>query len=356
MTTFRYLYSILLVGAMVLPGSAEEPPFYAEKNHLLYYLDHQGRQHSVITRADWAIRRRHVLANMQLVMGPLPCRKGRPLDVRVIEQARLGQLIRKKLTFVSEDGDRVPAYLFLPPRQAKRGPAVLCLHPTAEIGKGVPAGIGGQANRNYARELAERGYVTLAPDYLSFGDYKPDPYAEGYVSGTMKGIFDHIRAIDFLASLPEVDPERIGVIGQSLGGHNSLFLAAFEPRVRVVVTSCGFTSFAKYYGGDLTGWTQQRYMPRIASVYEKSPAKMPFDFTEILGAIAPRPLFINAPLKDDNFEVSGVVDCVNAAMPVYKQIFHAGDRLVAVHPDCPHDFPPDIREQAYKFLDRWLKP
>jgi dienelactone hydrolase len=356
MTTLRCFYPILLAGAILLPGRAEEPPFYAEKSQLLYYLDQQGRHHPVRTRADWALRRGHILANMQQVMGPLPRRKGTPLDVRVVEQARLGQLTRKKLTFVSEDGDRVPAYLFLPPRRSKRGPAVLCLHQTTGIGKGEPAGIGGLANLHYAKELAERGYVTLAPDYLSFGDYKPDPYAEGYVSGTMKGIFDHMRAVDLLVSLPEVDPERIGVIGHSLGGHNSLFLATFDPRVRVVVTSCGFNSFAKYYGGDLTGWSQQRYMPRIASIYEKSAAKMPFDFTEILGALAPRPVFINAPLKDDNFEVSGVEDCVNAALPVYKQVFHAGDRLVVVHPDCPHDFPPDVREQAYKFLDRWLKP
>ena len=232
----------------------------------------------------------------------------------------------------------------------------MCLHQTTEIGKGEPAGIGGRANLHYAKELAERGYVTLAPDYPNFGDYKADPYAMGYASATMKGISNHIRAVDFLVSLPEVDPKRIGVIGHSLGGHNSLFLATFEPRVRVVVTSCGFNSFAKYFGGDLTGWSHKGYMPRIASIYEKSPEKMPFDFTEILGAIAPRPVFINAPLKDDNFEVSGVEDCVNAALPVYVRIFHAGDRLVAVHPDCAHDFPPDIREQAYEFLDRWLKP
>jgi hypothetical protein len=82
---------------------------------------------------------------------------------------------------------------------------------------------------------------------------------------------------------------------------------------------------------------------------------MPFDFTEILGALAPRPVFINAPLKDDNFEVSGVKDCVTAALPVYTRIFRAGNRLVAVYPDCAHDFPPEIRQEAYMFLDRWLK-
>jgi len=354
-TTPRYLYAILLVGVALPLCRGKDPPFYPERSRLLYYLDQQGRQHPVRTRADWAIRRGHILANMQQVMGPLPQKSRKPLDVRVVEQARFGQLIRQKLTFISADGDRVPAYLFLPARRSKRNPAVLCLHQTTAIGKGEPAGLGGLANLHYAKELAERGYVTLAPDYPNFGDYQVDPYAMGYASATMKGISNHIRAVDLLVSLPEVDPKRIGVIGHSLGGHNALFLATFEPRIQAVVTSCGFNSFAKYEGGDLTGWSHKGYMPRIASRYRKSAERMPFDFTEILGALAPRPVFISAPLRDDNFEVSGVKDCINAALPVYVQLFHAGDRLVAVHPDCAHGFPPDIREQAYEFLDRWLR-
>ena len=139
-----------------------------------------------------------------------------------------------------------------------------------------------------------------------------------------------------------------------LGGHNSLFLAVFDTRIKAVVTSCGFTSFFKYYGGDLTGWSHKGYMPRIASVYEKNPARMPFDFPEIIGALAPRAVFINAPLKDSNFEVSGVYDCVNAARPVYK-LLKANDKIVMTNPDAPHDFPLAARMEAYAFLDKELK-
>ena len=57
-------------------------------------------------------------------------------------------------------------------------------------------------------------------------------------------------------------------------------------------------------------------MPRIADVYGKDPSRMPFDFTEILGAIAPRAVFVSAPIGDGNFEVSGVKDCLRAARPV----------------------------------------
>ena len=166
----------------------------------------------------------------------------------------------------------------------------------------------------------------------------------------MKGIWNHMVAVDLLQSLKEVDSSRIGCIGHSLGGHNSLFLAVFDTRVKAVVTSCGFTSFFKYYGGDLTGWSHKGYMPRIATIYERNPSKMPFDFTEIVGAIAPRALFINAPLRDSNFEISGVYDCVNAAKPVYK-LLKADDRLVMTNPDAPHDFPDEARAAAYQFLD-----
>jgi hypothetical protein len=81
---------------------------------------------------------------------------------------------------------------------------------------------------------------------------------------------------------------------------------------------------------------------------------MPFDFTEILGAIAPRALFINAPLHDANFEVSGVRDCVAAATPVYD-LLGAKEALQPVYPDAAHDFPAEVRKQAYDFLEQALR-
>ena len=77
--------------------------------------------------------------------------------------------------------------------------------------------------------------MTLAPDYPNFGEYTFDPYDNGNTSATMKGIWNHIRAIDLLTSLPDVDPHRIGVIGHSLGGHNALFVAAFDDRIAAAV-------------------------------------------------------------------------------------------------------------------------
>ena len=349
-----YNYSIAFFLLFIFAGwiSWQSDP---GKINLLVYKDAGGNEKTVKSAKDWNKRRNQILEGMQQVMGPLPdVSKKVPLDLQIIEETQIDGVRRIKISFATEKNDRVPAYLLIPLAIKGRVPGILCLHQTIKIGKEEPAGLGGSPNLNYALELAKRGYVTLAPDYPNFGEYSFDPYKNGYLSATMKGIWNHMAAVDLLQSLPEVDPDRIGCIGHSLGGHNTLFLAVFDTRIKAVVTSCGFTSFFKYYGGDLTGWSHKGYMPRIASIYEKNPARMPFDFTEIIGALAPRPVFINAPLKDSNFEVSGVYDCVNAAKPVYK-LLKASDKIVMTNPDVPHDFPPDARKAAYDFLDNELK-
>jgi dienelactone hydrolase len=292
---------------------------------------------------------------MQEVMGPLPDTTRKvPADLRVIETEEFDGYTRRKIDFAVEKGDRLPAYLLLPKGVKGRAPAVLCLHQTVKIGKGSPAGIGDRPTLFYAVELARRGYVTLAPDYPYFGESKADPYALGYASATMKGIWNHMRCVDLLQSMDEVDGERIGCIGHSLGGHNTLFVAAFDVRIKAAVSSCGFTSFAKYYGGDLTGWSSDKYMPRIAKVYGKDPKRMPFDFSEVLQAIAPRAVLASAPVRDANFEVSGVRDCIAAAGPVFERL-GAKENLEVIYPEGAHEFSDEARKAAYDFLDARLK-
>lgn len=287
------------------------------------------------------IRREVILRKLELIMGPLPSGPRSPLEPHTESETRVEGYIRALLSYCPEPGDRVPAYLLTPTAGRPPFPAAICLHQTTAIGKAEPAGLGGKPNLHYAHELAQRGFVCIAPDYPNFGGYKCDPYSRGYASATMKGVWNHIRAIDLLQSLPTVDPKRMAVIGHSLGGHNALFLAAFDTRVRAVVTSCGFTSFRRYKGGDLTGWSHRGYMPRIATDYAKDPARMPFDFADVLEAIAPRPLFVNAPLRDDNFDHRGVGEAAAGR-----------SHIIVRHPDAAHDFPPAIREEAYSFLAR----
>jgi hypothetical protein len=121
-----------------------------------------------------------------------------------------------------------------------------------------------------------------------------------------------------------------------------------------MVTSCGFTSFHDYMGGDLSGWSGPRYMPRVASHFHLSPDEMPFDFHEVLAAIAPRGVLIVAPLNDDNFDVAGVRDCVKAARPIYE-LLGQPQRLQVLYPDAAHDFPDTAREKSFEFLESALQ-
>lgn len=290
-------------------------------------------------------------------MGKLPDRsKLPPLDVKIGECVDKDGFVRIAITYLAEENDRVPAYLFLPKDRpaGRRVPAILALHQTTPLGKKEVAGEGGSPNLAYAKELVQRGYVVLAPDYPSFGDYPYDFRKSNYVSGSMKGIFNHMRGVDLLQAREEVDPDRIGVIGHSLGGHNAMYMAAFDQRIKVVVSSCGWTPVHDYKGGNLTGWDQDRYMPRMRDVYGLDPDRVPFDFYEVVAAFAPRAFFSNSPLRDDNFDVRGVRKAESKAREVYA-LFGAADRLQICYPDCPHDFPPEIRRDAYALIDRILQ-
>lgn len=356
-------YSVMLVSlaalcgiADVLSSAAEDAPTYAEHQDVSYYVDGSGQKQPIKTKEDWQIRRGHILANLHKVMGDLPQpKKPVPLEMTVLEETKIGNLVRKKISYHADSAEQVvTAYLFLPAGDGKL-PAVLCLHQTTGIGKGEPAGLGGNPNLHYALHLAQRGYITLAPDYPSFGDYKYDFGPKlGYKSGSMKAIYDNVRAIDLLVSLPRVDADRIGCIGHSLGGHNTIFTAVHDTRIKVAVSNCGFTRFHKYYEGKLAGWTSARYMPLIASEYGNDPDKIPFDFPELIAALAPRAFLASSPVGDSNFEVSGVKDTIAAAKPVFK-LLDAEENLAANYPDCAHDFPEDVRKVAYEFLDKHLK-
>lgn len=333
-------------------------PVYRDKKNLLFYTDAQGRTQAVKSPADWRRRVQHLRCNMERVMGPLPEKSAESLDLQVKDEVRLDRYTRQRVTYVAEKGDRVPAFLLVPHDRQTRRPGMICLPGSSKPGKDIPAGVlRNRPDQLWAHELAELGFTCLVIDYpmLHTQEYATDPYALGYASATMKGIVNHRRGVDVLQSLSYVKPDRIGVIGHSLGGHNALFLATFDERVRAIVSSCGFNVFAKHAGGDITAWALKYYMPRIATEYGKDPAKLPFDFTEILASLAPRPVFVNAPLHDaPDFEVSGVRDCVDAALPVYDKIFHAAGRLVVEYPDAGHAFPTAQRKNAYRLLEQWL--
>jgi len=349
-------YLPLICGCNVLSQEVWFSPWYPDHSCLLIYYDADGIEHPVKTPADWARRRQHILEGMQQAMGRLPERRSLPpFGVKVLECVKAEEFERQKISMAIEEGDRLAAYLFVPTglKKGQRVPAMLALHPTNPLGKMPTAGVS-ESNMAYGLELAKRGYVVLVPDYPSMGEERDYDFKnDRYVSGTMKGIFNHMRCVDYLCSLGIVDTQRIGVIGHSLGGHNAMFAGAFDIRLKVIVSSCGWTPFHDYYGGNIAGWTSDRYMPRLRDVYKLDPDLVPFDFYEVVAALAPRAFFSNSPLGDDNFDVNGVKKVIPLAAQVYR-LLGAADRLQVRYPDVGHAFPPDVREEAYRFIDRAL--
>jgi len=303
------------------------------------------------TRSDWEEKYRPaILERMQEVMGRLPIHdRARPLNVKIEEEVDCGEYVRRFVTYEPEPGSIVPAYLLVPKRildlrEAAYG--ILTLHQTHRAGQKVVVGLGESPNDEYAVELVKLGYVCIAPPYPLLANYAPKLKELGYASGTMKAIWDNMRALDLLETLPFVKPGKFAAIGHSLGGHNSLYTAAFDQRIKVVVSSCGFDSFRDYKGGDIRGWTSERYMPRLL---EYPLAKLPFDFHEVLATIAPRPVFVNAPVGDSNFgwkSVDRVVEAAGAAFDLYG----ARTNLFVEHPDVEHSFPPESRRRAYGMI------
>jgi len=354
---------------LVSIGSAstgQETAARLNRNDLLQFRDDAGRTAQVTNTIEWQQRRADIVKGMQSVMGPMPGDERRVgADLKVQEESDIGSYVRRLITYQSEPGSRTPAYLCIPKdvlAGKRKAAAVLCLHPTDNtVGHKVVVGLGGRAGRQYAAELAEQGYVTLSPSYPHLANYWPNLGKLGYDSGTMKAIWDNSRGLDLLTSLDFVDSSRgFGAIGHSLGGHNAIYTAVLDERITVVASSCGFDSYLHYMDGNERvwyfdkGWCQIRYMPRMSD-FRGRLESIPFDFQELLGALAPRPLFVNAPLHDSNFRWKSVDECAAAAAPVYK-LLGAEGRISIKHPDSDHNFPDEMRQAAYNMIGSVLRP
>lgn len=337
------------------------------REQLLVYRQADGSLAEARTADEWNHTRRvTIAAGVAAVMGELPLRQPRcDLDVKVEATTDFPRHQRLKISYCSEPGSRVPAYLLRPkstpdrPLPTKR-PAVLALHPThQQLGPMVVLERGDHTYDPYGTELADRGFVVLAPAYPTMGEYSWERSQTDWASGSLKAVWDNIRGLDLLSTLPDVDSRGFGTIGHSLGGHNSIYTAFHEPRLSVIVSCCGFDAYTDYYhGADAVwqpeaGWLSQRYLPRLGD-YRGRLDEIPYDFHELIAALAPRPFLAIAPMHDGNFRADSVDRIAVAAREVY-QLYAAGEQLQIRHPDCEHIFPEDSREEAYRLLESVLK-
>jgi pimeloyl-ACP methyl ester carboxylesterase len=231
-----------------------------------------------------------------------------PLDLQVHESKVVDNLYTRKLiSYQVETDDRVHAYLGIPLKIDGTAPAIVALHGTFDQGKSQAAGLLDNPNKAYLDHLCRRGYVVIAPEHFvsghrvpKEGSYETAVFHKKHPEWTAVGKFtwEHSIATDILAGLKEVDPERIGALGHSLGGHGTIFLAAYDDRIKVAACNCGASFFR--HNPNVMSWSRTswyKYFKHIRPGLEKGQLP-PIDFHEIMALISPRAFLDVSALND----------------------------------------------------------
>ncbi len=309
---------------------------------------------------DWTAARATILQRWLDVLGPMP--ELIEPEHEVLEVTREPDHVRHHIRYRTGDGDQVPA-LVLVPLDEPTGAGVMALHPTNAAGKADVATAAGRDGRRYGLDLVRQGHVVLAPDAITAGERiaaGADPFHTAQfvadhpgVSPVAKMLADHRQGVSVLAAWPGVDPDRIGSVGHSLGAYNSWFLAGIDDRVRAVVSSCGFATFA----GDSQRhrWGQRDWFSHFPLLSKDlDDGRVPFEFHEIMALVAPKPVMSWVATADRIFpNWSESTQGLNRVFDLYAALGHA-DRFLTWVGHGPHDFPAQVSSVAYDFLSRHL--
>ncbi len=326
----------------------------------------EGGTNRIASVSGWQARRREIASAMQQILGQPTNLKPSALEVRDLGSEDLADYTRRHVQIRSEPDDWIPAYLLVPKKlSAARVPAILCLHQTVAQGKEEPCGMKGDPELAFAAELVKRGFVCLAPDVIGFGERiraGKQPYHDSIAfyrkhpgwSFMGKMIWDVGRVIDYLESLPFVDPKKIGSIGHSHGAYGTLFATAFEPRISAAVASCGFTTFRSDPNPER--WSHLTALIPQLGLYLPDVASIPFDWQHVLALAAPRRLFVWYATKDAIFPQTQNLDGLLKDVRRVYELYGATNALAWQAFDGPHKFPQAGREAAYRWLDENFGP
>ena len=325
-----------------------------------------------ITAKNWEAQRERIEKAVAELLGPWPADAvyADPQEHGDVDE---GDYIRRKVSFQVAADERMPAWLLIPKRRPTgRSAAIICMYGTTSgAGKDTTVGLSGarpgskpSRNRAFAVDLAKAGFVALAPDWLRDGERLPpsgraydttDFYARHPQWSTVgKDIWDTMRAVDYLETLPMVDAQRIGMAGHSYGGHTTIFAAALESRIRAVFASGPVSDFLHHgpHWAVPRGAGNSQSLPNLRP-YLLDPTKpLPVTFYEWTALIAPRPLWVQQaagerrPMEEENHAAVSEVYRALGASDRVKYMWHAGD----------HDFPPEARAAAVKWFQHWLAP
>jgi len=228
---------------------------------------------------------------LRSLLGPLPEVTGPPPARLVAREERDGYVLEKLVLDLNGVED-VPAYLALPRSPAATPvPVVLYNHSHGrnfELGKNeLFQGSAARQQRPYCEELTAAGYAVFCADMWSFGERRGKSESALFKELLWKGqvlwglrVFDTLRALDYLVERPELDAERIGTTGISMGSTMAWWVAALDTRIRVCVDLCCLTDFQALIDADgLDGHDVYYYVPGLVAQ---------FSTAEINALIAPR--------------------------------------------------------------------
>ncbi len=268
----------------------------------------------------------------------------------------------ERVSYLAEPDDRVPALLLIPAGASSQQPAAaICVwHQHAgqwQLGKSEPAGLAGDPMHHTGAALARLGYVLLCPDALGFEDRRasdfsgPDQERFEFLRYVVDGkclawkcILDMRRAVDYLASRAEVDPNRIGCYGHSMGATHTWLVGPWEPRLRALVANCCLPTY--------TGIERERLLHCFANFI---PGWAQYgDTPDILTLIAPRPLHLNFGESDPASPIADVRAAVRKIEAAYRTQ-GAGDRFsYLIDPGVGHVLSAEMWNRTLAFFAKYL--
>jgi dienelactone hydrolase len=301
-------------------------------------------------------------------IGRPPFETAPPLNPQIVDETDAGTYVRKKVRYGNESDDVVWAWLLVPKAAQGPTPTIICLagsFMTPNYGKDAPAGLVPPLHpghpETYGADLAELGYITLCPDYPCCGErttpglksHDTSEFDERFPTWTRTGmsVWDVSRALDFLETVPKVDPSRIGCTGWSQGGLTTLWGAALDERIAVAIPVCGWSPLR---GNDPDPLTPTYNFPRLRRFVEEG-RPLSFDMDHLAAMIAPRSL-LNVSTRDDHHVPNKEV-VVAAEVELAKLYAWLGvaDRFRAFWGEGDHVYSPEVAQASRAWFDRWLR-
>jgi len=294
-------------------------------------------------------------AELYALLGELPDRQ-RTISAETIATVERDGYVLETLVLDLNGIEAVPALLARPLGEVRAAPAVLYNHAHGgdyELGKReFVEGRNALQSPPYAKQLTALGYCALCIDSWNFGERRGRSESELFKEMLWRGqvlwgmmVYDSIRALDYLAARPEVDPARLGTLGLSMGSTMAWWLAALDERVKVCVDLCCLTDFHELIATrGLDGHGIYYYVPGLLKH---------FDTAGINALIAPRAHLALAGNYDRLTPPAGL-DKIDAALRRVYAEQGVPERWQLLRYDTGHFETAHGRKAIVAFLQCWL--